>query len=245
VSHHVLCYPDILIALAVVHLENQADEVREDRRSSGLRLDGRHTLTSLRPDYRQTARELVGRREDGGVCDRCLNVRDNVRAWECIISERRNYMSTFAALPFQTERVNSALEGLIVIDYILLPTRRCRRRRSPEEGAGPIPFGKLGTLELKKRASTEARYDRVCLGNLGRESRRRCLKSLNKCRRQEVAFTAHLLHQNNNKRIDYLPCYLLNPFFLEHIPSTLRPSWLPSIVSTCLSSPQNDFQLTT
>jgi predicted Fe-S protein YdhL (DUF1289 family) len=167
VSHHVFCYPDILIALAVVHLENQADEVREDRRSSGLRLDGRHTLTSLRPDYRQTARGLVGRREEGDVCDGCLNVRDNVRAWEGLVSERRNYMSAFAALPFQTERVNSALEGLIVINYILLPTRCCRRRRSPEECAGPIPFGRLGTLELKKRASTEARYDRVCLGNLG------------------------------------------------------------------------------
>ena len=184
-SHHVLCYPDILIALAVVHLENQADEVREDRRSSGLRLDWRHTLTSLRPDYRQTARGLVGRREDGGVCDGCLSVRDNVRAWESLVSERRNYMSAFEALPFQTERENSALEGLIVIDYILLPIRRCRRRRSPEEGAGPIPFGKSGTLKLKKRASTEARYDRVCLWNLGRESRRSCLKSLNKCRRQE------------------------------------------------------------
>jgi hypothetical protein len=245
VSHHVLCYPDILIALAVVHLENQADEVREDRRSSGLRLDGRHTLTSLRPDYRQTARGLVGRREEGDVCDGCLNVRDNVRAWEGLVSERRNYMSAFAALPFQTERVNSALEGLIVINYILLPTRCCRRRRSPEECAGPIPFGKLGTLKLKKRASTVSALRSRLPGDLGWESRRRCLKSLNKCRRQEVTFTAHLLHQNNNKRIDYLPCCFLNPLFLEHIPSTLRPSWLPSIVSTRLSSPQNEFQLTT
>jgi hypothetical protein len=58
-SHHILRYPNILIALAVVHLENQANEVGEDRRSSCLCPDGRHTLTSLRPDYRQTARGLV------------------------------------------------------------------------------------------------------------------------------------------------------------------------------------------
>ena len=58
-SHHVFCYPNILIALAVVHLENQADEVGENRRSPRLRLDGRHALASLRPDYRQTARGLV------------------------------------------------------------------------------------------------------------------------------------------------------------------------------------------
>jgi hypothetical protein len=140
VSHHVFCYPDILIALAVVYLENQADEVREDRRSSGLRLDGRHTLTSLRPDYRQTVRGLVERREEGGVCDWCSNVRDNVRAWEGIVSERRKYMSAFEALPFQTERVNSTLEGLIVIDYILLPPRRCRRRGSPVAMCGANPL---------------------------------------------------------------------------------------------------------
>jgi hypothetical protein len=141
VSHHILCYPNILIALAVVHLENQADEVREDRRSSGLRLDGRHTLPSLRPDYRQTVRELVGRWEECGVCDRYSNVRDNVRAWESRVSEWRNYMSAFRALPFQTERVNSALEGLIVINYILFQpvvvVADVQR-----EGAGPIPFGK-------------------------------------------------------------------------------------------------------
>jgi hypothetical protein len=141
VSHHVFCYPDILIALAVVHLENQADEVREDRRSSGLRLDGRHTLTSLRPDYRQTVRVLVERQEGGGVCDACSNVRDNVRAWNWIVSEGRKYMSAVEALPFQTERVNSALEGLIVINYIVLPPVVVVVAEVQSQCAGPIPFG--------------------------------------------------------------------------------------------------------
>ena len=94
-SHHILCYPNILIALSVVHLENQADKVGEDRRSSRLCLDWRHTLTSLRSDYRQTARVLVGRLEEGVVCAECSNVRDNVRAWGGIVSNQRKCVSAF------------------------------------------------------------------------------------------------------------------------------------------------------
>jgi hypothetical protein len=50
-------------------------------------------------------------------------------------------MSAFQTLPFQTERVNSALEGLIVINYTLLTTRRRRcRRRSPQARSGANPL---------------------------------------------------------------------------------------------------------
>jgi hypothetical protein len=128
-----------------MHLENQADEVREDRRSSGLRFDGRHTLTSPRPDYRQTARGLVEGRENGGVCDGCLNVRNNVRAWEGIVSERRKYVSALEALPFHTERVNSALEGLIVIN--LYPFTSPSLSSLPKSRGNVRGQSPLGTFE--------------------------------------------------------------------------------------------------
>ena len=70
-----------------------------------------------------------------------------MRAWEIIVSDQRKYVSAFEVVPFQTERVNSALEGLIVINYILLPNRRCRRRRSPEATCGTNPLWE--TLEVR------------------------------------------------------------------------------------------------
>ena len=40
-ADHVLRYPNIIVALAIVNLENEAHEVRQDRCSAGLRLDRR------------------------------------------------------------------------------------------------------------------------------------------------------------------------------------------------------------
>ncbi len=39
VADHILRYPDILIDLAVVHLEDETDKVREDGGTSGLSFD--------------------------------------------------------------------------------------------------------------------------------------------------------------------------------------------------------------
>ena len=69
-------------------------------------------------------------------------------AWEIIVSDQRKYVSAFEVVPFQTERVNSALEGLIVIDYIPPPIRRCRRRQSPKARCGTNPLWEVNwTLE--------------------------------------------------------------------------------------------------
>jgi hypothetical protein len=65
VSHHVFCYPNICVALAIVHLEDQANKVGKNCRSSRLCLDRRHTFTSLWPDYGQTTVLLLG----GGFSD--------------------------------------------------------------------------------------------------------------------------------------------------------------------------------
>ena len=112
-SHHVFRYPNIVVDLAIVNLENQTNKVGEDRRSSRLGLDRRHTLTSLWPDYGQTGVVLLG-----GVCwteseMSWSNIRDNVRACLNNVSERSARERSLSTVPFQTERANNAPEGLI------------------------------------------------------------------------------------------------------------------------------------
>lgn len=48
VSDHILRYPHIVIYLAIVDLEDEAHEGGENGCASGLRLDGRDALASLR-----------------------------------------------------------------------------------------------------------------------------------------------------------------------------------------------------
>lgn len=54
VTDHVLGYPHIVVDLAVVHLEDEADKVGEDGCAAGLRLDRGCTLSSFRADNRET-----------------------------------------------------------------------------------------------------------------------------------------------------------------------------------------------
>ena len=83
-----------------------------------------------------------------------------MRAWEVIVSFQRKYASPFEILPFQTERVKSALEGLIVIDIFLLQSVAVVVAKVPRQGAGPIPFGKLiGPLEVARDLALLARSD--------------------------------------------------------------------------------------
>jgi len=46
-SDHVLCYAHIVVDLAIVNLEDEADKGGENGCASGLRLDWRHTLALL------------------------------------------------------------------------------------------------------------------------------------------------------------------------------------------------------
>ena len=54
--HHILCYPHIVVDLAIVHLENEADKVGEDSCAARLRLDGRSTLSRLGANDWKSAR---------------------------------------------------------------------------------------------------------------------------------------------------------------------------------------------
>lgn len=79
-SHHIFGYPHILVGLAVVYLENQANKVGENGRSSRLCLDRRHTLARLWPNYRQTVGVLLIKTALVKGNEDLVNIRDNVRA---------------------------------------------------------------------------------------------------------------------------------------------------------------------
>ena len=49
-THHILCYAHIIVDLPIVHLKDQADEVREDRGAACPGLDGRHSLACFWAD---------------------------------------------------------------------------------------------------------------------------------------------------------------------------------------------------
>jgi len=78
VSDHVLCYPHIVVDLAVVHLEDQADEIGQDGRAAGLRLDRGRALAGFRSHYRETmvrgsCQDWSGLRRRGGLLDRAVS----------------------------------------------------------------------------------------------------------------------------------------------------------------------------
>ena len=98
-----------------MYLENQANKVGKNGRSSRLCLNWRHTLTRLRPDYRQTVEAMLIETAWAEDYEEIMNVRDNVRAWEKRVSQSFANGQNFQAIPFQTERANNAPEGLIVL----------------------------------------------------------------------------------------------------------------------------------
>ena len=53
-SHHVFCYPHIVVDLAIVHLKDEADKVGQDGGATGLRLDRRRTFARLCSDDGKT-----------------------------------------------------------------------------------------------------------------------------------------------------------------------------------------------
>lgn len=54
-SHHILRHRELMIDLAIVHLELEAHEVGQDGRGARMRLDGwSGGLTRLRPYYWET-----------------------------------------------------------------------------------------------------------------------------------------------------------------------------------------------
>lgn len=127
-SHHVFRYPNIVVDLAVVYLENQTNKVGENRRASRLGLDGNHTVTSLWPDYGQTAVVLLGY-----VCRTksemsWSNVRDDVRACLKPCQRAIRKRAHLPAVPFQTERANNALEGLIASQSLDIHFSQAGRR---------------------------------------------------------------------------------------------------------------------
>lgn len=68
VSDHVLGYCDIIVLLAVVHLELQANKVRQDGRRARLRLDWGLSLASLCARNGETFERLAG------VCQKVRSV---------------------------------------------------------------------------------------------------------------------------------------------------------------------------
>lgn len=66
-SHHVLRYPHIGVALAVVYLKDQSNKVGEDGRGACLSLDRWYTLTSLGPDDGQAEEVLIFERSKSVV----------------------------------------------------------------------------------------------------------------------------------------------------------------------------------
>jgi len=64
-----------------------------------------------------------------------------------VVSNKRKYVSGFETLPFQTDRVNSAPEGLIVVNYTLLTLVVVVVRQSPEARCGgQSPLGTCSKL---------------------------------------------------------------------------------------------------
>lgn len=63
-ADHVLGYADIVVDLAIVHLEDETDKVGQDGRTSGLRLDRRRALAWLRSNDRKAMVET----KSGMVC---------------------------------------------------------------------------------------------------------------------------------------------------------------------------------
>ena len=77
VPHHILCHRDIMIDLAIVHLEFKAHEVREDGGGAGLRFDGNLALAGFGAGDGEAIRlrqRALRKREEG-------NTRDNVGAF--------------------------------------------------------------------------------------------------------------------------------------------------------------------
>lgn len=71
-TDHILGDSDIVVDLAVVNLENQADKVGQDGGTACLRLDRRGTLAGLWADDGQTVYRVVRAGSRGRVCEsRC------------------------------------------------------------------------------------------------------------------------------------------------------------------------------
>jgi hypothetical protein len=152
-SHHVFCYANILVALAVVHLENQANEVGKNRCSSRLRLDRRHTLTRLWPDYRQTEGRLsvesfLDERRENRVkhTERCEGLRNIISKQFLHKCDRTPYLSRLSA---RTMRLRVSLHCNLSINYSTHLSFVVRRNDGTDPGLrGQISFGNTSKFHV-------------------------------------------------------------------------------------------------
>ena len=83
-SHHLLLYLDIMVHLAVVHLELEPHEARQYRRRACLRADGRDPLPGLgADDWETVARGVSNSFFLNTVPETSFeDLRDNVGSWQ-------------------------------------------------------------------------------------------------------------------------------------------------------------------
>lgn len=120
---HILRYPNIIIDLAIVHLENQADKVGQNSRAPRLGLDGWYSLSSFRTDdWEARAWSVVMEM----AYSRCGYVRHNVRSCAELFSvwSLNLHQRLIQYIPFHTERANSAFVALIA-SHFRLELRSC------------------------------------------------------------------------------------------------------------------------
>ena len=113
VTDHIFRYPYIVVALAIVNLKYEAHEVRQYRCAAGLGFDRRRSLARLRSNYWETMRSSVDLKDADIVALPIWTTLTGQYEVLRLISEGRKFDAPYIYPPFHTERVKSAVVGLI------------------------------------------------------------------------------------------------------------------------------------
>jgi hypothetical protein len=106
--HHVLRDRHLIVDLAIVNLEGQANKVGQNGRRSCLRSDRRRPLAYGNLNDWETVWTVLGKLSKR-VCEKFL--RDNIRSYSALALRLNNRIEVANDIPFQMDRARSALLG--------------------------------------------------------------------------------------------------------------------------------------